>query len=341
MNRLEHRFAKLYDDIIEHEGDITFAVENGMVEDVQRLLKNPKCNVNAICTHDISPYDTYHVTLLLYSAMRVTSYPAGYLPILDAILKHPKRRVNERRREDGKTPLHLVCSGPHPSPTATRMLLKQKDINASLQDNFGLDPLSELISKVSSKNISVSVAILEEFVNYFKTRNWKPKVDRFGFSALDRFLCNTKIHSYELEMPKTFTQFLRLLLTMQDMINLSGRTLALAGTLCSPSVFDLLLEYGANVNDSLDGETSAHCVIARNSLQKCTSLLNKHPNLTLTWNYLSAVDLARVYKTKPEIMELLPPYSKVSLRDTQVLNRNKDYKSGQCKTPSEYHLERE
>ena len=84
-----------------------------------------------------------------------------------------------------------------------------------------------------------------------------------------------------------------------EMVSASGKTLALAGTLCSPSVFQLLVDDEANPN-----ETAAHCVIARNSLSKCTLLSNMKPNLSVNWMGNTAVEQAHIYDCKREIIDI-------------------------------------
>ena len=83
------------------------------------------------------------------------------------------------------------------------------------------------------------------------------------------------------------------------------KTLALAGTLCSISVLQLLVDAGADPNDALGDETTTHCVIARNSLSKYTLLSSMKPSLSVKWMGNTAVELARIYGCNREIIDIL------------------------------------
>ena len=67
----------------------------------------------------------------------------------------------------------------------------------------------------------------------------------------------------------------------------------------------MLIDNGANPNDSLDGETVAHCVIARNSFLKYQYLLQCDVDLATKWNYRNPIEQAYDYGCKRDILHNL------------------------------------
>ena len=209
---------------------------------------------------------------------------------------------------------------------AVKLLLSQKGLDASACDRDGDTALHSLMRFMNNSNVRTATLIFNEFLKHPLNDNIVGLLDDFGLNILDRFLCNTNVHSYDLDISTAMKHFLALILSTKELVNESGKTLALAGTLCSTSVFEMLINAGANPNDSLGDETTTHCVIARKSLAKCMLLSSMKPNLSVKWMGNAAVELARIYGCNREIINIFvtpknqPQVSKINLRLLMILN---------------------
>ena len=184
------------------------------------------------------------------------------------------------------------------------MLLSQDGIDLAVYDNNGLTSLHVLMLKINNYNVSTATLIYYEFMKHPNIDELLEMLDRHGLSLLDRFMCNKRAHSYDLDISPAMTNFLRLVLSINRVVTASGKTLALAGTSCSTSVFQILIDAGANPNVSLGDETAAHCVIERKSLAKCTPLFDMKPDLSVKLMSKTPVELAHIYECNREVIDI-------------------------------------
>ena len=217
-----------------------------------------------------------------------------YLDILEIMLQHPKCNVNILQQGMRRTVLNLAC-GQMKSARAIKLLLEHKDIDIGITDVYGETALHLLMKKIEPTNMKIATAALKQFINHPKIANSICKLNNFGLSVIDVFLQRQDIHSYDLEISKSFQNILRIILTFDNVSAASGKSLAIAGTLCSPSVFKMIIDNGARTSDSLAGETSLHCVVSRNSVAKCRFILEKDPDLYIKWNNCNAFEMSQNY----------------------------------------------
>ena len=234
------------------------------------------------------------------------------------ILKHPTCNINATDSK-GRTALHWICFDLK-SVAAARLLLSQDGIDFGVYDKDGYTVLHILMNEINNSNVSTATLILNEIFEHQPNDYFMGLRDKFGLNILDRFLCNTRMHSYDLDISTTMKHILKLVLSIRGMVTASGKTLALAGTLCSPSVFQMLVDAEANPNDSLKDKTTAHCVIARNSLAKCTLLSSMDPYLSVKWMGSTAVELARINRCNIGTIDIIET-------STPTPNDNKQFKT--------------
>ena len=67
----------------------------------------------------------------------------------------------------------------------------------------------------------------------------------------------------------------------------------------------MMIDNGAKPSDSLEGETVLHCVVARNSVEKCQYIPDKYPDLDIKWNNCDAFEMSQHYGCKKEIKTML------------------------------------
>ena len=201
--------------------------------------------------------------------------------------------------------LYLICEQIQ-SVTAAKLFRKQKNLDLGrTKFSNGLPMLNLMMKNLRSSNIDIATNILSEILRYPQIGKYIYTLDDYGLSLLDRCLCNTNIHCHDLDITENAICILEMLLTDKRLITVSGKPLALAGTLCSQAVFKILIDKGANPNDSVDSETVTHCVISRNSLLKCQYLFQCDVDLATKWNYRNPIELAYDYGCKRDIRQIL------------------------------------
>ena len=71
------------------------------------------------------------------------------------------------------------------------------------------------MNSLNNSNVGTATLIFNEFLKNPKINNFIEILDKHGFTILDRFLCNTKVHSYDLEISTAMKHFLELVLSIK------------------------------------------------------------------------------------------------------------------------------
>ena len=242
--------------------DTIFSYRDGRFELAKKLLSDDTCDINER-GRSIDP-PLLHCATYANDDDDDDNLGNENIRIMELILQHPRCNVNIRNRNK-MTALHYICVNAH-SVRGAMLLLQHKDIDLCKVNDNGSTALHVLIRNIGNKSFDKLTAILKIFLNHSSIQESIHIRDTFGLSALDRFLSNQEYHAYDLDVSESFRNILLMMLTIKNLITASGKTLAIAGTLCSPTVFKILLDNGASTSDSLEGETTLHCVIARSSV---------------------------------------------------------------------------
>ena len=182
------------------------AIEIRKWDEANRLLDNPNFNVNLpvhyppleVCAERAKDSKDEHGDYV----------EDEYVRIMRRILQHPTFK-RDPEIDPCSMALWEVCEKSK-SVTAAKLLLKHENLDLGPK-YIGLPMLHSMMRNLRCSNIDIKTQILREFLGYPLIGDFIYRLDNFGLSVLDRFLCNTDIHCYDLEITVNAIKILEML----------------------------------------------------------------------------------------------------------------------------------